>query len=159
MKTYIKFFINLFTISFLKVFFIFFAIILITNILEQVEFFKDIEFNFFSITFLSFLNSPSIIFEILPFIFLISTQIVFIKLIDKNELQIFKYVGLDNLKIIKILGIYSFILGIIFVIFFYNFSSILKNSYLVIKNKYVDDGKYLAVINENGLWIKDEINQ
>ena len=46
-----------------------------------------------------------------------------------------------------------------FVIFFYNFSSILKNSYLVIKNKYVDDGKYLAVINENGLWIKDEIDQ
>ncbi len=159
MKTYIKFLINLFNVSFFKVFFVFFAIIFITNILEQIEFFKGIEFNFFSIAFLSFLNSPSIIFEILPFIFLISTQIFFIKLIDKNELEIFKYIGLDNLKIIKIIGIYSFILGIIFVIFFYNFSSILKNSYLIIKNKYADDGKYLAVINENGLWIKDEINQ
>ena len=159
MKTYIKFLINLFNVSFFKVFFVFFAIILITNILEQVEFFKEIEFNFFSITFLSFLNSPSIVFEILPFIFLISTQIFFIKLIDKNELEIFKYIGLDNFKIIKIIGIYSFILGIIFVIFFYNISSILKNSYLVIKNKYADDGKYLAVINDNGLWIKDEINQ
>tara|TARA_B100000787_G_scaffold164356_1_gene146969 strand:- start:730 stop:1803 length:1074 start_codon:yes stop_codon:yes gene_type:complete len=159
MKTYIKFLISLFTISFFKVFFIFFAIILITNILEQIEFFKEIEFNIFSIAFLSFLNSPSIIFEILPFIFLISTQIAFIKLIDKNELEIFKYIGLDNLKIIKIVGIYSFTLGLLFVIFFYNFSSILKNSYLVIKNKYVDDGKYLAVINENGLWIKDEIDQ
>ncbi len=158
MKTYIKFLINLFTISFFKVFLIFFAIILITNILEQIEFFKEIEFNIFSITFLSFLNSPSIIFEILPFIFLISTQVFFIKLIDKNELQIFKYVGLDNLKIIKIIGLYSFILGFLFVIFFYNISSVLKNSYLVIKNKYADDGKYLAVINENGLWIKDEIN-
>ena len=159
MKTYIKFLINLFNVSFFKVFFVFFAIIFITNILEQIEFFKGIEFNFFSIAFLSFLNSPSIIFEILPFIFLISTQIFFIKLIDKNELEIFKYIGLDNLKIIKIIVIYSFILGIIFVIFFYNFSSILKNSYLIIKNKYADDGKYLAVINENGLWIKDEINQ
>ena len=159
MKTYIKFLLNLFNISFFKIFFIFFAIVLITNILEQIEFFKDIEFNFFSISFLSFLNTPSVIFEILPFIFLISTQIFFIKLIDKNELEIFKYSGLDNLQIIKIIGIYSFILGIFFIIFFYNFSSILKNSYLVIKNKYADDGKYLAVINENGLWIKDEINQ
>jgi len=129
------------------------------NILEQIEFFKEIDFNFFSIAFISFLNSPSIVFEILPFIFLISTQILFIKLIDKNELEIFKYIGLDNFKIIKIVGVYSFILSILFVIFFYNLSAVLKNSYLVIKNKYVDDGKYLAVINENGLWIKDVINQ
>ena len=159
MKTYIKFLINLFTNSFFKIFFTFFAIIFITNIIEQLEFFKEIKFNFFSITFLSFLNTPSVIFEILPFIFLISTQIFFIKLIDKNELKIFKYVGLDNYQIIKIIGVYSFILSLIFVIVFYNISSILKNSYLVIKNKYTDDSKYLAVINENGLWIRDEINQ
>ena len=159
MKTYIKFLIGLFTSSFFIIFSIFFSIIFITNILEQLEFFKEIEFNFFSIAFLSLLNTPSIVFEILPFIFLISTQILFIKLIDKNELEIFKYIGLNNHQIIKIIGVYSFILGLLFVIIFYNFSSILKNSYLIIKNKYADDGKYLAVINENGLWIKDEINQ
>ena len=34
----------------------------------------------------------------------------------------------------------------------------MKNSYLQIKTKYSDDGKYLAVINKNGLWIKDEID-
>jgi len=84
MKTYIKFLINLFNISFIKVFTIFFFIILITNILEQVEFFKKIELSFFYLIFLSFLNTPSIIFEILPFIFLLSTQVFFIQLIDKN---------------------------------------------------------------------------
>ena len=158
MKIYIRFLIQLFTFSFFKVFFVFFGIILITNILEQSEFFREIEINFTYIIFLSFLNTPSIIFEILPFIFLISTQIFFITLINKNELEIFKYSGLDNYKIIKVISIYSFVLGLIFVIIFYNLSSILKNSYLVIKNKYVDDGKYLAIITENGLWIKDEIN-
>ncbi|MDA7468021.1 LptF/LptG family permease, partial [Candidatus Pelagibacter ubique] len=106
----------------------------------------------------SLLNTPSVLFEILPFIFLLGTQVFFIHLIDKNELQVFKYSGLNNIKIIKILGLYSFILGIILVIFFYNGSSILKNSYLLIKNNYSDDNKYLAVITENGLWIKDEIN-
>ena len=45
-----------------------------------------------------------------------------------------------------------------FVIIFYNLSSVLKNSFLLIKNQYTDDSKYLAVITENGLWIKDEIN-
>ena len=159
MKTYIKFLINLFNISLLKIFITFFIIILITNILEQIEFFKNIDLSFFYLFFLSLLNTPSVLFEILPFIFLLGTQVFFIHLIDKNELQVFKYSGLNNIKIIKILGLYSFFLGIIMVIFFYNGSSILKNSYLLIKNNYSDDNKYLAVITENGLWIKDEINE
>jgi len=157
MKTYIKFLINLFNISFFKVFISFFVIILITNILEQVDFFKNINLNFFYLIFLSFLNTPSIIFEILPFIFLLSTHVFFIKLIDKKELEIFKYTGLNNLKIIKIISVYTFVLGLIFIIIFYNISAVLKNSYLLIKNEYSEDDKYLAVITENGLWIKDEI--
>ena len=158
MKTYIKFIINLFSISFLKIFIIFFIIILLSNTLEQVEFFKDIDLSFFYLFFLSLLNTPSILFEILPFIFLLGTQVFFIHLIEKNELQVFKYIGLNNIKIVKILSLYSFTLGIVLVIFFYNGSSILKNTYLSIKNNYSDDNKYLAVITENGLWIKDEID-
>ena len=158
MKTYIKFIINLFNISFLKIFIIFFLVISISGILEEINFFKSIDINFLYIVFLSLLNAPSVIFEILPFIFLLSTQIFFINLIDRNELEIFKYSGLNNFKIIKILGAYSFVFGLFFVIIFYNFSSILKNSYLLIKNQYSSDNKYLAVITANGLWIKDEIN-
>jgi len=159
MKIYIKFLINLFNISFFKVFSIFFIVILLTNILEQIDFFKNIDISFFYLVFLSFLNSPSILFEILPFIFLLSTQVFFISLIDKKELEIFKYTGLNNFMIIKIISLYTFIAGLILVIIFYNTSAILKNSYLLIKNKYSDTNKYLAVITENGLWIKDEINE
>ncbi|MDA7703679.1 LptF/LptG family permease [Candidatus Pelagibacter sp.] len=159
MRTYIKFLINVFTLSLSKVFIVFFSIIFLSNILEQAEFFKELEFSFIYLVFLSFLNTPSIVFEILPFIFLISTQIFFIYLIDKNELEIFKYKGLTNYKIVKIISTYTLILGLIFVLFFYNISSVLKNSYLVIKNNYTNDSKYLAVINKNGLWIKDEINE
>ena len=98
MKTYVKFLLNLFSISFLKIFFIFFGVVLLTNILEQAEFFKNSDLSFSYQVFLAFLNSPSVLFEILPFIFLISTQIFFIGLINKNELEIFKYSGLNNLK-------------------------------------------------------------
>jgi len=157
MKVYIKFLISLFNSSFLKVFFTFFIIILITNILEQIDFFENDDISFYFLVFLSFLNTPSIVFEILPFIFLLSTQIFFIYLIDKKELEVFKYNGLNNLKIIKIIGLYTFVLGLILVVLFYNISAVMKNSYLLIKNKYSDDNKYLAVITDNGLWIKDEI--
>ena len=30
--------------------------------------------------------------------------------------------------------------------------------YLDIKNKYSKDNKYLAIVTENGLWIKDEVD-
>ena len=108
--------------------------------------------------YVSLLNSPSLLFEMLPFIFLISTQVFFIYLFNNNEIEIFKYSGLKNSSIIKVLSILSFFLGVLIVVFFYNFSSNLKNFYLEIKSKYQTDGKYLAVITNNGLWIKDVKN-
>ncbi len=95
----------------------------------------------------------------LPFIFLISTQVFFIYLFNNNEIEIFKYSGLKNSSIIQILSILSFFLGLMIIVFFYNFSSNLKNFYLEIKSKYQTDGKYLAVITNNGLWIKDVKNK
>tara|TARA_B100000035_G_C20983312_1_gene546540 strand:- start:271 stop:1185 length:915 start_codon:yes stop_codon:yes gene_type:complete len=105
------------------------------------------------------MNTPSIIFEMFPFIFLISTQFFFIKLFNNDEINIFKYSGLKNIKIIFILGLSSFILGLLTISLFYNLSSTLQSYYLEIKNQYsTDKSDYLAVINKNGLWIKDIVN-
>ena len=71
MKVYIKFLINLFNTSFLKIFFTFFIIILIINFLEQIDFFKNTDISLYYLIFLSFLNTPSIIFEILPIYFFV----------------------------------------------------------------------------------------
>ena len=38
-------------------------------------------------------------------------------------------------------------------------ASNLKYSYLNLKNNYAKDNKYLAVITENGIWIKDQVNE
>ena len=98
------------------------------------------------------------LFDIFPFILLIATQIFFIKLFNNNEIEIFKYSGLKNSKILLILSINAILAGVIITAIFYNFSSNLKNIYLELKSPYSSDGKYLAVITKNGLWIKDEID-
>tara|TARA_A100001388_G_scaffold271419_1_gene250203 strand:- start:3592 stop:4338 length:747 start_codon:yes stop_codon:yes gene_type:complete len=49
-------------------------------------------------------------------------------------------------------------MGILIIIFFYNLSSNFKNFYLELKSNYTSDNKYLAVITNNGLWIKDKID-
>jgi lipopolysaccharide export system permease protein len=80
-------------------------------------------------------------------------------LIERNELEILKINGLDNLKIIKILFFVSLIVGTLLITIFYTFSAKLKFVYLDLKNKHSNDNKYLAVVTQNGLWIKDEINE
>ena len=90
--------------------------------------------------------------------FLISTQFFFIEIYENKEIYTLKQFGVDNFTILRFLTLTSFILGFFVIIIFYNFSSILKNEYLKIKNNYADDKKYLAVITKNGIWIKDNLD-
>ena len=158
MKTYTKFLIKGFIKSFLHVFFIMISLVLILNILKEIEFFSNKDVNSFYPISLSFMSSPSIVFEMFPFIFLIATQFFFLKLFDNDEINIFKYSGLKNIKIINILSLVSFFIGILIITLFYSFSSNLQHHYLQIKNQFSDDKLYLAVINKNGLWIKDVVD-
>ena len=159
MNTYTKFLIRTFLLSFLNVFFIFFCLIYVLNLLTELEFFKQTDVRTYFPLYLSLINTPMFVFEMFPFIFLISTQFFFNTLFNDNEMNIFKYSGLRNTKIFYILAITTFFVGLIIISLFYNLSSNLKNLYLGLKSNYTEDKKYLAVITNNGLWIKDIYNE
>ena len=156
MSTYIKFFTAIFFKSLIYVLTITICLVFILNLLGELEFFKNTDVDIYFTLFLALINSPSMIFEMFPFIFLLATQLFFIKLFENKEIEILKYSGLKNSKIIFFLSIISLICGLFVSFVFYNFSSNLKNIYLEIKSNYTNDGKYLAVITKNGLWIKDK---
>ena len=157
MKVYIKYIVN----NFIKLLFIvssiFFLLVLVLNLLEELNFFKNSNESLYYPLLLNILNAPSVLVDIFPFIFLISAQFLLINLIDKNELIILKNFGIDNLKLIGIISLVSFVASLFIIVFFYNFSAKLKHFYLEIKNNFANDNKYLAVITDNGIWIKDEI--
>jgi len=157
MKTYTKFLINGFIKSFLNVFFVMISLVFILNILKEIEFFSNKEVNSLYPIYLSLMSSPSVIFEMFPFIFLITTQFFFLKLFNNDEIHIFKYSGLKNIKIINIISFVSFFVGILTITVFYSLSSNLQHYYLQVKNQFSEDKLYLAVINKNGLWIKDVV--
>ena len=158
LKVYQNYIGKQFLITFTKTILIFVTLAFILNIFEEINFFRDLNVSIGIPIFLTLLNIPSIIFEIFPFIFLITTQFFFIRLIEQNENISFKNFGLSNSKIVKFLAILSFSVGVLIVTIFYNLSSNLKHSYLNIKNSYAKDNKYLAVITENGIWIKDAVD-
>ena len=156
MKTHIQFLVFTFFKSFVNIFLIMLSLVFILNILQEFEFFSNKNVSSFYPIYLSLMNTPSVVFEMFPFIFLISAQFFFIKLFTNGEINIFKYSGLKNLNIIYIISILSFVMGLFVIFLFYNLSSTLQKYYLEIKNQYSGDkSEYLAVINKNGLWIKD----
>ena len=77
MKTYIKFLIISFLKSFINIFLIMLSLVLILNIIKEIEFFNNKDVNTLYPIYLSIMNTPSVIFEMFPFIFLISTQFFF----------------------------------------------------------------------------------
>ena len=158
-KIYQKYLINNFLIKFLNLSLIFFSLIYILSILEEITFLKDIETSFWYPYLLTFLSTPITLFEIFPFIFLLSTQFLFYELFKKKELILLKANGLNNLNIIKILFFLAFVIGIFNIVIYYNFASKLNFKNSKIKNKFSDDNKYLAMVTQSGLWIKDEVNE
>ena len=64
---------------FLNVSLIFLSLTIILNIFEEISFFKNIDVNPIMPYFLTFLNAPITLFEIFPFIFLITAQFFFLR--------------------------------------------------------------------------------
>lgn len=157
MKVYIKFISMIFFKALIYVLFIMSCLVFLLNLLNELEFFKNKTVEIVYPLFLSMLNTPSHLFELFPFALLITVQLFFIKLFENREIDIFKYSGLKNSKIIIILSVLSLSTGFLAVSLFYNISSGLKNLYIEIKSPYTSDNEYLAVITKNGLWIKDKI--
>lgn len=159
MRVYLRFFLIIYLKSFFYVMLVMASLAFIMNLLSELDFFKNLDVKTSFPLSLSLLNTPDLIYEMFPFIFLVTTQLFFIKLFDNQEIEILKYSGFKNSRIVIILSTFSLIFGLVILLLFYNLSSNLKNIYLELKSNYTTDGKYLAVITKNGLWIKDKIGK
>jgi len=157
-KTLDKYFISLFFKKLLILSLIFFSLIFILTIFEEITYFSDSESAFYLPFVLAIFDAPTTLLEIFPFIILIAAQLFFVELIKKKENEIIKINSLNNFYLIKLLAICSFLFGILLIAIYYPISSKLKFIYSDIKNIYSEDGKYLKHLNDNGIWIKDEIN-
>ncbi len=147
---------KVFTRKLLLVSLVFICLSFFLNILEEIKFFENRDVSIYFPIGLTLLNIPSILLELFPFIFLVATKFFFIDLLDKNEFEIFKKNGIDNSKVLFLISTLTLVYGLFIIVGFYTFSSSLKSSYLNLKNKYSTENKYLAIVNTNGLWIKEE---
>jgi len=158
-KKYQKYLITTYFYHFIIVSMIFLSLGFILNFFEELKFFDDRKVDSYYPILLALLNTPSILFELFPFIFLITTKFFYIYLNDRNEFEILKSNGINYFKILSVLSILSISISIIILVFYYTFSSNLKSHYYNLKNNFSEENEYLAVVNESGLWIKEEIGE
>ena len=157
-KTLDKYFISLFFKKLLLLSVIFFSLSFTLTIFEEITFLSESTSAFYLPFMLAIFDAPTTLLEIFPFIILISAQLFFVELIKRKENEIIKINNLNNFYLIRLLAICSFLFGILIITIYYPISSKLKFIYSDIKNIYSEDGKYLKHLNDNGIWIKDEID-
>ncbi len=136
---------------------LFLAMGIVLNIFEEVNFFKDHAVGFLLPLSLTFLKVPTMIYKLFPFIFLISSIILFLRFVQSEEIIALKIAGVSNFRIIFFPALISLFFGLIIVAGINIITSKLTHKYLDIKNEYTRDNDYLAALTENGIWIKDKI--
>ena len=87
-KIYVKYILKKFFLIFFNVSLIFLSLAIVLNIFEEISFFKNVDSSPLLPYFLTLLNAPITLFEIFPFIFLISTQLFFYELFIKPVVNI-----------------------------------------------------------------------
>ena len=134
----------------------FFCLGFVLNLFEEINFFKDLEVGINVPIMLSALFVPSLLYNMFPFVILISGIWFFLKIKKTDEIIALKVSGISNFSIIIIPSIVSIILGIFIITAFNPITSILVKKYEIIKGSYEKDQEYLAAITVNGIWIKEK---
>ena len=146
--------------SFTKVVFntilVFVCLAFIMNIFEEINFFKDLDVGFYLPLILSTILIPSLLYQMLPFIFLLSGIIFFLKIKKSDEVTAMKVSGMSNFSIMIIPCFVAVLIGIFFITIMSPVTSVLVKKYEIVKGSYEKDQDYLAAITENGIWIREK---
>ena len=130
----------------------------VMNLFEEINYFKDLDIGIYVPIMLSSLIVPSLLYNMFPFIILLSGIWFFLKIKKSDEVTAMKVSGMSNFSVIIIPGLLSFMLGIFFITSINPITSVLVQKYENIKGNYDRDKDYLAAITQNGIWIKEKNN-
>ena len=128
------------TKEFLKIVFnislFFFCLGFIINLFEEINLFKDYDVGIQIPIILSLLFVPSLIYNMFPFVILLSGIWFFLKIKKTDEIIALKVSGMSNFSIILVPSILSVILGIFFITLMNPVTAGLVKKYETIKSIY-----------------------
>ena len=138
---------------------IFFGVVILLNLFQEIEFFKDLDVGFQLPLTLTIMLAPNIVIKIFPFIIFFSAMWYLVSINNNKELLTLKVFGISNLRMISILSVVTFLIGVIILITINPFTSSMIKYYEQTKSAYSKDTDHLVSINKNGVWIKEKSNE
>lgn len=136
--------------------FIFFCLGVVLNLFEEVNFFKDFDVGIYLPLLMSLYKVPHLVYNLIPFIMLISSVWLFLKFIRSDELTVIKVSGISNASMVIVPSIFAFFFGIFLIIAINPVTALLSQKYFSMKGEYTQNNDYLAAITVNGIWIKEK---
>ena len=86
LKKYQSYLYSIFLKNFFLISFVFFCLVIVVNFFEEIRFAEKNNIDILYSVYLSLLNTPSLLFEIFPFIFLITVKTFYLSLNDTGIL-------------------------------------------------------------------------
>ncbi len=148
-----------FFISFVIVFVIFAALLVIGDFVEQFRKSTGKDVPIKIIFQLAVFNFLSLVEFIIPIVTFFAALLTFILLIRNSEFLIISSIGISNIKIIIPAVIIYFIIGIFFVTIVNPLSAVFYDRYTELEYRYIAKSDKFASITKNGIWLKQYNNK
>jgi lipopolysaccharide export system permease protein len=156
-KILLSYLLNNYLKTLVKVFLFSYSFGVILNLFEEIEFFKNIEVSFLTPLLLTILFIPGMIINLLPFIIFVASMKFLVDIRNNKDLLTMKIFGYSNFKIFLILSLVSFVLGWCILFFINPLTSTMSKFYEKTKSQYSRDIDHLVTFNNNGLWIRENL--
>ena len=146
-----------FSIKFLKNFSITLSIftifMLLIDLIEQLRKFA-VSIDFIDVFFLTLLNLPSSVYQILPLIIIISSASVFLSLARNSELIVFRAAGKSSVSMLIMPALLSFLIGVLSISVFNPIVASTSKQYTDLKAKLIEGPQTTISIGNEGLWLR-----
>lgn len=143
-----------FFISFIIVFFIFAALIVIGDFVEQFRKSTGKDVPIKIVFQLAIFNFFSLIEFIIPIVTFFAALLTYILLIRNSEFLIISSIGVSNIRILIPAIIIYFVIGVFFVAIINPLSAVFYDRYTELEYKYIEKSDKFASITKNGIWLK-----
>ncbi len=143
-----------FFISFVIVFLIFAALIIIGDFVEQFRKSTGKDVPIEIIFQLAIFNFLSLVEFVIPIVTFFSALLTFILLIKNSEFLVISSIGISNFKILMPAIITYFLIGVFFVAIINPLSAVFYDRYTELEYRYIAKLDKFASITKNGIWLK-----
>jgi lipopolysaccharide export system permease protein len=137
-----------------QVFAIFFGILMLTDMVEQLRRFSDQSISLTDAATLSLLNVPATLYLILPLIFILASITLFLALAKSSELVVVRASGRSGLRFLLAPVGAAFVLGTIAVAVLNPLVAATSKEYDLLYAHLARGEDSILSVNENGLWLR-----